>query len=260
MIRTLTEAILGKAGLSVIRRRSLVRLNEAYRWGGLRTLLLAASPEQRSTLVELAAHSKSQFLQDIFVAMQLGLKQDGFFVEFGATDGVQLSNSHMLETQLGWRGILAEPARQFHEELARSRKCVIDKRCVFSRSGESVNFDEVAGTGISQMSSLKGSDGLANLRRQSVKRYQVPTISLVDLLHEHGAPRVVDYISIDVEGGEYEILRAFDFSQHTFCILTVEHNFRPDRAEIQQLLHGHGYRRVFEEISSVDDWYVHYGA
>ena len=53
--------------------------------------------------------SKSQILQDLWVSYELGEKQDGFFVEFGATNGLANSNTWLLEKKYGWKGILAEP-------------------------------------------------------------------------------------------------------------------------------------------------------
>src|SRR5690348_1609742 len=55
--------------------------------------------------------SRSQNFQDIFVLFVVG-KHDGVFCEFGATDGISLSNSFFLESALGWSGVLAEPARR----------------------------------------------------------------------------------------------------------------------------------------------------
>jgi hypothetical protein len=72
--------------------------------------------------------SKSQYKQDLFVLTQLGFKRNGFFVEFGATDGVELSNTYILEKQFDWSGILAEPAKCWHEALERNRKAFIEKK------------------------------------------------------------------------------------------------------------------------------------
>lgn len=57
-------------------------------------------------------------------------KQNGFFVEFGATNGIDLSNTYLLETEFGWNGILAEPDKYWHTSLIANRTAIIDIRCV----------------------------------------------------------------------------------------------------------------------------------
>jgi len=87
-------------------------------------------------------------------------------------------------------------------------------------------------------------------------RYQVPTISLNDLLRRHGAPAEPDYLSIDTEGSEFAILRELDFARFAFKVITCEHNHTPKREQIRQLLESAGYRRKHEDLSRFDDWYV----
>ena len=94
------------------------------------------------------------------------------------------------------------------------------------------------------------------LRADSLS-YPVTTIALNDLLEAHAAPRVIDYMSVDTEGSEYRILKAFDFSKYDVRMMTVEHNFcEPDRENIRVLLAVNGFTRVFTELSKWDDWYV----
>lgn len=82
------------------------------------------------------------------------------------------------------------------------------------------------------------------------------SISLVDLLEENSAPAHIDYISIDTEGSEYEILSDFPFSKFTFGMISVEHNFNANREHIFNLLTTNGYVRILESVSNYDDWYV----
>ena len=58
-----------------------------------------------------AVHSYAQIQQDLFILCELNFKRNGFFVEFGATDGIKLSNTYLLEKEFGWTGVLVEPAR-----------------------------------------------------------------------------------------------------------------------------------------------------
>jgi FkbM family methyltransferase len=199
--------------------------------------------------------SSAQLFQDLFVAYQLREKRSGYFVEFGAADGVELSNTLLLERDYGWQGIVGEPARTWHERLQRNRRCVIDTRCVWSRSGERLTFNETPMPELSTIDAFTEGDGHAPLRAGGV-RYEVSTVSLNALLAEHRAPQHIDYLSIDTEGSELEILRAFDFGRHRMSVITVEHNFAPARDEIRALLSARGYERKFVSLSQWDDWYV----
>lgn len=207
-------------------------------------------------LLELLDESRAQFRQDLFVLSALNFKQDGFFVEFGATNGVKSSNTHLLEVQFGWTGILAEPARSWHADLRRNRKSAIDTRCVWSRSGESVEFVEPEMAGLSTIRAFAACDDQAE-NRASGRIYEVETVSLDDLLEAWAAPERIDYLSIDTEGSEYEILGAFDFSRRHISVITCEHNHTTKRDEVFRLLSSHGFHRVHEDVSGVDDWFIH---
>ena len=199
--------------------------------------------------------TKAQNFQDFFVLHQLGAKRGGFFVEFGAGDGDYLSNSIMLEQQFSWNGILAEPARCNTEKLRRTRTCAIDERCVWRSSGQRLAFVETKEPELSTISDFIHSDMNA-AHRLPGRRYEVVSVSLNELLSEHNAPRRIDYLSIDTEGSEYEILQAFDFEKYDVGVLTVEHNYSSKRDDVFKLLSSKGFERKFPFFSNVDDWYV----
>jgi FkbM family methyltransferase len=199
--------------------------------------------------------SKSQLGQDLLALIASGAKKPGFFVEFGSADGVALSNSFLLEKELGWSGILCEPSRSWHEDLKRNRSCIVDTRCVYSRSGEQINFSENYIGELSGITEFTGADHHGILDRTTTS-YQVETISLLDLLRSHNAPKHIELLSVDTEGSEFEILNAFDFSKYTFGAICVEHNYLENRPKVKQLLEANGYRQVYPELSEFDDWFV----
>ncbi|PQA76147.1 FkbM family methyltransferase [Rhodoferax sp. TS-BS-61-7] len=212
--------------------------------------------EEFKRLLEFNGLSKSQYHQDLFVLAELGFKRDGFFVEFGATNGIELSNSYLLEKSFGWRGILAEPARVWHGDLVKNRSCHIETNCVWRATGEKLTFNQVDASNISTLAMYSDvADGHEKARRKSTL-YEVETISLNDLLEKYQAPQVIDYLSIDTEGSEFEILKAFDFNKHQFKVITCEHNHMPVRQEIFELLASKGYSRKLQDVSMCDDWYI----
>jgi FkbM family methyltransferase len=209
-------------------------------------------------LVRNHVSSLAQLAQDLFVLYVHQRKKGGFFVEFGACDGVAQSNTCVLERFFDWTGILAEPLPSQHAALAKNRKAAIDHRCVFSRSGETLAFAEIVDSPqLSGIATFLGDDA-TRAGQSTQQRFDVQTVSLNDLLAEHGAPMHIDYMSIDTEGSELEILRAFDFGKHEIDVLTVEHLSREgSEDQLETLLASHGYRKVCAAISRWDSWFLH---
>lgn len=208
-----------------------------------------------SCAVKYKSVSHSQVMQDIFAISMLAEKRNGYFVEFGAGDGVTLSNSYMLEKVFDWTGIVAEPSASFIPMVAANRGCAIDTRCVWSSSGQKLTFSEIANDGeLSTITEFEKSD---NHDRSNAIRYSVETVSLNDLLTQHGAPNEIDYLSIDTEGSELKILQALDFTRWRFGVITVEHNFVQERRQaICRLLKSNSYSPVATDLSRWDDWYI----
>jgi len=88
--------------------------------------------------------------------------------------------------------------------------------------------------------------------RSEGKVLELTSVSLDAFLTQHGAPRDIDYLSIDTEGSEYDILSHFPWDKWNIRLITVEHNFTPDRDRIRQLLTGQGYDVIEKQW---DDWY-----
>ena len=201
----------------------------------------------------------SQHYQDLFVLFHNQRSgtplYNKYFVEFGAGDGTYLSNTLSLEQKYGWKGILAEPAKAHWKKLQSTRTAICDQRCVWTKSGETVTFVEASDPVLSSMEPFINSDMNAG-HRQSGLRYDVETVSLMDLLRQHNAPSIIDYMSIDTEGSELDILSRFDFNEYDVRVITVEHNYTGARNKIFNLLSGHGFNRVLEGFSRADDWYV----
>jgi FkbM family methyltransferase len=218
-------------------------------------LILALPEEHAHRLLKYIKASKAQFGQDLFVLSQSEFKTHGFFVEFGATDGVYLSNTYILEKELGWNGILAEPAKCWHENLNKNRKCHIETDCVWSSSHKTFTFNQSKLAWLSTITEFSQSDYLAH-RRGRASTYDVNTISINDLLSKFNAPDCIDYLSIDTEGSEFEILNALNFNKYQIKIISCEHNHTVQRERIHLLLSGNGYRRILESHSGVDDWYI----
>ena len=252
--------ILRSFGIGVTSHSNLTRLtdffNEESRSHFDLTLIKALASSNIEEIITQLKESKSQLRQDLFVLSELKFLKEGFFVEFGATNGFNLSNSWLLEKEYSWKGILVEPGRIWHKELHKNRpKAVIDKSCVWKESGAILKFNETSSAELSTISDHSWDD-LHGASRKHGKEYDVNTISLNDLLKKHNAPEHINYLSIDTEGSEFEILNALDFNKYSFDVITCEHNHTAQRKKIYNLLTSNGYVRRLEEISDFDDWYT----
>lgn len=196
----------------------------------------------------------SQLGQDLWVLEQTGHKRGGFFVEFGATDGVMLSNTLLLERDYAWTGICAEPNPAYLAQLRRNRRCIVSGDCILGETGRRVEFilaDEFGGVVDFSESDMHGD--LRRAYRAEGHVMELTSISLHDFLRKYNAPRRIDYLSIDTEGSEYDILSGFPFGEWDIRLITVEHNYTPERQKIRTLLGEHGYRATERDW---DDWYV----
>jgi len=199
--------------------------------------------------------SKAQIMQDLWVCFELSEKRNGFFVEFGSTNGLKNSNTWLLEKKFGWDGILAEPNPVWHADLAANRAAFIEHKCVSSKSDDTVTFitTDESDPELSSIADFSKGDHFSDARSRG-QHIQVDTISLDDLLEKYQAPPLVDYLSVDTEGSELDILSAYSFDRK-FDLISVENNRKTESA-IQKLLESKGYKRVFEQFSQWDGWYV----
>jgi FkbM family methyltransferase len=206
----------------------------------------------------------SQANQDLFVLYfthYAGKK--GFYVEIGAGDGVKISNTYLLE-KADWQGIIVDPVN-YNSENIKLRKCIKDKRAVYSKSGLKLPFLAVES---SPKYALQGENfsGILEHIRDDIKTFpnkiiNVETVSLNDLLEQYNAPNKIDYISIDTEGSEFEIIKNFDFNKYDVEIFTIEHNGASFRKDLTKLLVDKNYFRLPNVtqggfVAPYDDWFI----
>tara|TARA_Y100000768_G_C23882615_1_gene636000 strand:- start:51 stop:878 length:828 start_codon:yes stop_codon:yes gene_type:complete len=205
---------------------------------------------------------KSQLYQDVFASFIIDKNFNKTFLEFGATDGIDLSNTYVLEKNFGWNGSLSEPSPQWHKNLKNNRpNSNIITECIWSKSGEVLDFFESDVGVLSTISEYKESDkvsipGNTIERVRSGKLVKVETISLNDVIHKSFNSVAPSYISIDTEGSEYEILRFFNFKKFRPVVFTIEHNFTEIENKIDGLMFENDYVRIFKEFTAFDAWYI----
>ncbi len=204
----------------------------------------------------------SQLYQDIFAEFIVNNSYEKSFLEFGATDGKHLSNSFTLEENFGWKGVLAEPDPQWHNNLKLNRpNSKIIYECIWKKSDEKMNFFSSEIGAFSTLDDFRYSDkdtlpGNTSARNKKGKNFEVKTISINKVIEDEFKGVSPSYISVDTEGSEFEILNSFDFSKYRPIVFTVEHNFTKLQSKIDQLMIKNKYVRVFEKLTAFDAWYI----
>ena len=254
------DLILSKIGLKIIRLDNYFLLNDSnfmfVKMTKQARFLNTIYPDllPLTTLFHIQ-ESQSQNNQDLFVLDALKCKRNGYFVEVGAADGIRLSNTYLLEKSFQWRGICVEPSKHWHSDLRKNRNCYVDTRCVFSNSGQKIAFFDAQEHELSTIKKYVDIDMNGPFRKKH-SEYTVETVKLTDLLDQYQAPYSIDYISLDTEGSELEILNGFDFNKYEVSVWTVEHNFTENRDLIYEIMEENGYVRILEKFSDFDDWFV----
>lgn len=187
----------------------------------------------------------SQFEQDKYIDEILN-KDNGIFVDIGAYDGVELSNSCFFERERNWTGICVEPQPDVFTNLVKNRKCRCEQLCVSSIK-EDVEFVKVHGystmlSGIKQLHTehlAARIDGELRIYGGSKETIKVKTIGFMELI---GDITHIDYCSIDVEGGEMDVLSTIDFNKVKIKILSVELN----DPRVESYMHDFGYRKLYD--------------
>ncbi|MFT4588473.1 MAG: FkbM family methyltransferase [Limisphaerales bacterium] len=200
----------------------------------------------------------SQYGQDRFVAESLFKgKRSGVFVDVGANDGETFSNTCFLERELGWTGVAIEPLPKAFEKLARNRSCHALQCCIAEKEGD-VNFLEIDGNA-EMLSGIVDSYDERHLRRiddelatrgGSKREIKVKCHRLSTILDRHSLSEV-DYLSIDTEGNEMDVLRSVDLSAQLVRVISVENNY--GSSDLRKRLGQFGYKLV--ALAGADEIY-----
>ena len=171
------------------------------------------------------------------------LPKSGTFVEAGAVDGFFESNTYCLERFEGWNGLLVEPSEELFDRLKFNRPRSVHYNCAL-----------VAQINDGKPVTLIGSHAMAKVEMSTGGESSSSVIigrSLSSILDEVGL-REIDFLSLDVEGFENEVLKGIDFKRHAPKVILVECLTEDDFQIISELLISNGYR--YEEKITYRDF------
>ena len=226
--------------------------------GGPKDIVVANVKDKCLPTDYLAAKSEdyhSQDEQDKLVSQLLRGKAFGFFVEFGAGDGVFHSNSLFFEKHLCWTGLCVEPSKYIFEKLVENRpRCTRVWGAICNSDQTQRKYTDVLSptgwtgwSGFFDTFSLQHKAQIAEKERTQgwrTETYLVKCHTLESLLRDyapHGMATGVDYLSIDTEGSEKEIIDSIDFGRLKMSgVVQVEANLN----EILQLRDANAIQNV----------------
>ena len=200
----------------------------------------------------------TQLNQDIFALIVNKFKK-GYFLEIGANNGYTLSNTVYLEEKFGWDGILVEANPIYKNSLNRRSSIIVNKA-----------ITDGAGTFEFISAGLYGGvlETIDKTHTEITKNSEVISVlgcSLEQILLENDAPNIIDFISIDVEGGELSILKQVcNIKNYRFRCGCIEHNFREnEELKFIDLLNNSGYDVYFKgktghDLFFIDNQFINY--
>ena len=191
--------------------------------------------------------SKSQVYQDLFIIYFSKLKKNGKFIEIGGGNGVDLSNTYLHEKKYKWKGVICEPDNRSHANIKKYRNAKLEKQAISDICKKNTSFYQSQDP---YLSSLHATSHL-------YKKIITDALCLNHLITKFKLGTEIDYISIDTEGNELEIIQKFNFKKYTVNFFTIEHNFNnAKRYQIYKIMKKNGFKRVFKFLSYMDDWYI----
>jgi len=173
---------------------------------------------------------KSQYQQDFILDMNVFRgKQNGVFVDVGAYDGIDISNTYHFEKDLNWTGICIEPSPQSFELLKQNRSCIIEN-CAISDIEKEIDFINVTGWGASGSAFNDTNTKILDTIKEMVKVHggtyeiiKIPAYRLETILYKYNI-RIVDYCSIDVEGHELNVIKSINWNKFYIKYITIENS------------------------------------
>lgn len=191
---------------------------------------------------------------DRWVAEIFNYKQGGFFVDAGATGGLN-NSAIVLEKQLNWSGISVNAHRDHCQLILNDQKRMnVEHAALLDYDGETDFYYAPIGTTseghrsfnkklqdlsyVGCVTRYENRDFKNHLLQKAVVE-KVKCLTLLSLLKKYNAPKIIEYIALDVEESEYDILRVFPFNEYKILCLSIENSNR-----IKPILELNGFTRV----------------
>ena len=192
---------------------------------------------------------------DLWVLETLKRKKNGFFIEAGAYDGIASSNTLILEKYFNWTGVLVEPGPSFVKLKKNRPNSVCINKLLSNKNAKGIfcffpNRPMYSCTQ-DQFNKERFRNKIKNAHKEEplkLEKKECEKIKLGDFLDSINAPKTIDYLSLDIEGSELEVLEVFPFNRYKFRCITIEGRF------CNELLISKGYKKVKNPFNKTVDF------
>lgn len=189
---------------------------------------------------------KGQIGQDIIAYLCLKNKKNGFYIDIGAYDGIDLSNTYIFE-KLGWNGFCVEASPKTFEKLQKNRKCDLYNYAVCSKNIGKTRFLTSTAAVLDVLDIHNTDKHKERIKIESdnnMEYIEVDTITFDELMSNYKDITHIDFMSLDIEGGELDVLKSINFDKYSFGLITVE--FNDNYKEILELMISKGYKKLMD--------------
>lgn len=176
-------------------------------------------------------------------------KKNGFFVDIGAHDGYTINNSYFFEDKRDWDGICIEPMPNIFKQLKERRKCECINAAVSETKGEIQFLIDNKFDMLSCIYNEKNEQSKHKLEIGEASLIKVPSIPLNEILKDIHHP--IDFISIDTEGYELEVLKSIDLERFDITAFTIENNSKASHLRDYLIPRGYKYVTTLGDLDEV---------
>ena len=198
----------------------------------------------------------SQFQQDEYLENVVfkGFK-NGVFMDIGAHDGISINNTLYFEKYNGWNGYNIEPIKSVYDKLVINRPNCVNINCAVCNSDGNAEF--LCNTGYTEMiSGIKDTFDKRHLNRleRENKQFgsQTELISVktkkIETICDENNVKYINYLSIDVEGAEFEVIKSINFDKVFIDVIGFENNYDDASLPIVKFLEEKGYILIHKTL------------
>ena len=226
-------------------KKFIVIIVEKYRIYGFKRFFVYSLIELKNKIImQLLKNSYSQKGEDLIIDKYLGWKKRGFYVDIGAGDGCRFSNTKRFYRK-GWGGINIEPDPTSYEKLTKNRKKDINLNLGIGRKNGKFIFYRFTPSTLSTFSIEKAEE----YKKQGYKlidKREIEVRKLDDVLSEYCKDKIIDFMSIDTEGIDIEVLESNNWDKWRPKLIVIETEKNESCKKVYQFLIEKGYSKVFD--------------